>query len=245
MCFVINSIKEGSDPPEYTPFSTIRLFGSPIMSNTIYLYLKTHNQTGLKYLGKTVKDPFVYKGSGKRWLSHLAKHGADVSTEILFETTDVEEFRTVALYYSEKMNIVESNEYANLVVEQGDGGFVPRSSESYRKGVKTKIKNQTHLNSGSKRARLKAKETSLKKYGTLKTGDDKSRQRGWETRRNRGTDRGWSKPKESVIKGVETRKNNGTNTWKITDKVTCPHCGKVGAKSGAMAQWHFDNCKNK
>lgn len=25
-----------------------------------YLYIKTHNQTGLKYFGKTTKDPFKY-----------------------------------------------------------------------------------------------------------------------------------------------------------------------------------------
>lgn len=27
-------------------------------------------------------------------------------------------------------------------------------------------------------------------------------------------------------------------------RVTCPHCGKVGAKM-AMMRWHFDNCKEK
>lgn len=27
-------------------------------------------------------------------------------------------------------------------------------------------------------------------------------------------------------------------------EVTCPHCGKVGAKM-IMARWHFDNCKSK
>jgi hypothetical protein len=27
-------------------------------------------------------------------------------------------------------------------------------------------------------------------------------------------------------------------------KVTCPHCGKIGG-TGAMGQWHFNNCKEK
>jgi len=31
---------------------------------TIYLYKKTHNVTGLQYLGKTTRNPFTYKGSG-------------------------------------------------------------------------------------------------------------------------------------------------------------------------------------
>ena len=40
----------------------------------IYLYIKTHNVTGLKYLGKTTQDPYKYKGSGKRWTNHINKH---------------------------------------------------------------------------------------------------------------------------------------------------------------------------
>ncbi len=51
----------------------------------IYLYKKTHNITGLQYLGKTTKDPYKYKGSGTRWLNHLNIHGFDITTEILKE----------------------------------------------------------------------------------------------------------------------------------------------------------------
>lgn len=89
----------------------------------IYLYLKTHNQTGLKYLGKTESgDPYKYQGSGLHWKRHLKKHGDDVTTEILFQTEDREEFKRVAMEYSEKWNIVESTDFANLMPECGDGG---------------------------------------------------------------------------------------------------------------------------
>ena len=54
----------------------------------IYLYLKTHNLTGLKYLGKTIKDPYEYSGSGIVWTRHLKSHGNDVTTEILFATNN-------------------------------------------------------------------------------------------------------------------------------------------------------------
>lgn len=89
----------------------------------IYLYLKTHNKTGLKYIGKTTKDPFKYNGSGKYWKRHLKQHGIDITTEILFQTEDKEIFKQKALDYSKKYNIVESDEYANLIDEKGDGGF--------------------------------------------------------------------------------------------------------------------------
>lgn len=104
------------------------------MSNTIYLYLKTHNKTGLKYLGKTVKDPHQYNGSGVYWKNHLAKHGHDIKTEILFESTDEKKFREVAMKYSKDWDIVNSSEFANMMVEQGQGGV---NSGSFKKGHKS------------------------------------------------------------------------------------------------------------
>jgi len=46
---------------------------------TIYLYLKTHNITGLKYLGKTTQEPHKYWGSGIDWLLHIKKYGYNVT----------------------------------------------------------------------------------------------------------------------------------------------------------------------
>jgi hypothetical protein len=88
----------------------------------IYLYIKTHNKTGLKYLGKTIRDPYKYKGSGKRWTEHIKKHGYDVTTEILgiFDTN--EDLAKFSIPLSEKLKIVESNDWANLKIESGDGG---------------------------------------------------------------------------------------------------------------------------
>ena len=58
----------------------------------IYLYVKTHQKTGLKYLGMTTKfDPHKYKGSGKLWKQHLKEYGNSYTTEILLGTTDKEE----------------------------------------------------------------------------------------------------------------------------------------------------------
>jgi hypothetical protein len=91
----------------------------------IYLYVKTHNKSGLKYLGKTTKtDPHKYSGSGKRWLRHLKKHGYDYSTEILLATTDKEELKETGIFFSNLWNIVESDDWANLREEAGDGGDV-------------------------------------------------------------------------------------------------------------------------
>ena len=85
----------------------------------IYLYVKTHNQTGLKYFGKTTrKDPFKYKGSGIRWRRHLAKHGNDVNTNIIASFEDHECAKEFAIKFSLDNNIVESSEWANLKIEE-------------------------------------------------------------------------------------------------------------------------------
>ena len=88
----------------------------------IYLYIKTHNKTGLKYLGKTTSDPYTYNGSGVIWKTHLKKHGYDITTEVIFQTSDKLLFKETALEYSKKFNIVESNDWANLTFEEGQGG---------------------------------------------------------------------------------------------------------------------------
>ena len=101
---------------------------------SIYLYIKTHQTTGLKYFGKTVQDdPYKYKGSGTYWKSHLKKHGNLVDTEVLGYFTK-DEVEPIALKFSKDNNIVESEEWANLIEENGlDGGAYGPISESTRK----------------------------------------------------------------------------------------------------------------
>lgn len=100
------------------------------------LLLKTHLKTGLKYLCKTIKEDYEsYKGSGKYWKCHLKKHGRKVSSELIYESDDLEEFSKVCLFHSYELDIVDSKEFANLVVEDGmDGGdrFAEMSSNRYK-----------------------------------------------------------------------------------------------------------------
>jgi hypothetical protein len=90
----------------------------------IYLYVKTHNKTKLKYLGKTKsKDPHKYQGSGTYWRRHIKKHGYDVTTEILISSENSQEIKEAGILYSNLYNIVESSDWANLKLESGDGGW--------------------------------------------------------------------------------------------------------------------------
>jgi hypothetical protein len=90
----------------------------------IYLYIKQHNKTKLKYFGKTIHDPYSYKGSGKYWKKHIKKHGNDeVTTLNVWQFDNIDKCTQFALNFSRENNIVESTEWANLQLENGlDGG---------------------------------------------------------------------------------------------------------------------------
>lgn len=116
-----------------------------------YLYVKTHNVTGLKYFGKTIKkDVHKYKGSGVRWLNHIRVHGYDVTTEILGYFENSNECNMFALEFSKVNDIVRSNCWANLVEEVGTDGsgkgmiVTDNFREKMRLINKERIKNGTH-----------------------------------------------------------------------------------------------------
>ena len=88
-----------------------------------YLCIKTHNKTGLKYLCQTKKkNPYRYLGSGTRWINHLNVHGNDISTEVVGKFKSKKLLVEIGIKLSKKYNVVKSRKWANLRVEEGDGG---------------------------------------------------------------------------------------------------------------------------
>lgn len=87
-----------------------------------YLYHKI-SPLGLNYLGYTSKNPYKYKGSGKRWKSHILKHGfgtQDIITIVLLESYDKNEIKNTGLHYSRLYDIVNSPDWANLIDESAN-----------------------------------------------------------------------------------------------------------------------------
>jgi hypothetical protein len=103
---------------------------------TIYLYIKTHIVTGLKYLGKTQKNPHIYRGSGKYWRRHIKKHGNLVKTQILLATDCESELKDTGLFFSKMFNVVKSDDWANLTEECGNGISSNFSSELQKRRIK-------------------------------------------------------------------------------------------------------------
>ena len=107
----------------------------------IYLYVKTHNKTGLKYLGKTtMPDPHAYTGSGADWKKHLKEHGEDYTTEIIRECQTNQELNKWGRYYSTLWNVVESPDWANRIPETGGGSCGPEAAKKISEKLKGRKK---------------------------------------------------------------------------------------------------------
>lgn len=123
---------------------------------TIYLYIKQHNITKLKYFGKTIRNPYTYKGSGLYWKRHLSVYGRDVATLKVWEFDRQDVCTRFALWFSKKFNIIESDEWANLVDETGsnscslvgnrNGMYGKTHSEESRKKISDKRKKSSNNN---------------------------------------------------------------------------------------------------
>ena len=112
------------------------------------LFIAQHNQTGKRYLGKTSNPERLgtkYFGSGLHWKAHLKKHGRDVQiisrSENFTNEDELEEFATLL---SEELEVVQSDDYLNLIEENGlDGGDTgPR--DDAREKWKTKSHHCVH-----------------------------------------------------------------------------------------------------
>lgn len=204
---------------------------------TIYLYKKTHNKTGLNYLGKTTQDPFTYKGSGKRWGNHINKHGYDVTTEILRECQTNEEVKEWGLYYSALWNIVESREWANLKEEYGDGGGIRGEGNGmYGKTHSDEVK-AILAEEASNRFKGKSYEDL---YGKEKAAEIKKKR----SEQLKGKDNSGSHNPMFGKVQKESSKALQSHRARNRPKLECPHCGIVCASS-QHNRWHGDKCKSR
>jgi hypothetical protein len=184
------------------------------------LYIKQHSITGLKYFGKTTRDPLKYNGSGKHWIRHIKKHGRKyiITTHLIGPFTDAADISEFALFFSEEFDIVDSDLWANMKPENGlDGGSTnegtPHSTES-----KQKISDANIGIPKSDEHKQKISEAKTGKASPLK---------------------GIPSGKKGIPKSDETKQN----MRKPQKLVECPHCGKIGGNT--MKRYHFDNCKKK
>lgn len=229
------------------------------------LYVKTHNKTGLKYLGFTKQNPNKYLGSGKYWKYHLKKHGVDIATEIIGTYETKEELSSAGKYYSDLWDIVNSNDWANLMPEVGDG-LDP--SVAHKIAI-DRVKNGTHnffdkdmheRKAPFMRELMKkenAKRVSNGTHNFLGNTDNGFHTMSSEKHKEIAS-KGGKKTAELGLSGVNfyttgqrqiycSAGGKATALLKKSGmhlKKTCPYCGHVG-QAASLGRWHFDNCKER
>lgn len=194
-----------------------------------YLYEVRCNLNGKIYVGvhrtKDLNDG--YMGSGKVLGSAIKKYGVESFTKTILEYFESKE----EMYSREKEIVTEEflarDDTYNLR-RGGTGGFdyINRVGLNDRSGViltmqqrnnisDGRLKSVTDENRKAQSERMMGNIVGIGNKGNLKKRSDTHRQ----------------KISESAKKNIY-----------LYHRVTCPHCGIVGAKN-AMLRWHFDKCK--
>jgi hypothetical protein len=117
-----------------------------------------HNITGMKYFCKTTLFYRIrsYKGSGAAWTKHLKEHGKNIKVTVYGFYLNEHTCVNAATSFSIENNIVESNEWANLVIETGKIG-------ASLKGERNPFYGKTHTPETAERLRLQKIGKSVNK----------------------------------------------------------------------------------
>lgn len=198
--------------------------------NKIYLYVKQHKTTGLKYFGQThTKDPYTYKGSGTYWKRHLNKHGFEIDTINVWEFNSQDDATAFAINFSIENKIVESKDWANLDIENAKQGAQPGNKNAT--AGKGKLKSAEHKNKLSKSKLGKERKDLIgNTYATALKGRKKT-----------------TAHQDAINSSLNSKecKQKIKTTWENKLVVTCPHCGIIGKEGHNMKRYHFNNCKRK
>jgi hypothetical protein len=197
-----------------------------------YLYVKTHNITGLKYFGKTTTNRKRYRGSGTYWLRHLKKHGYDISTEIIGYFINQEECTNFAINFSIENDIVNSRLWANERLENGlDGGdTTSQKDETSIKEIVKKRKQTISKKTPEEKSSIQQKiKDGVKKYIEE---NPEIRQAAvskiMEKRRNNG------KPWHTADSIQKIKMNNKSGTIEVRQKLSKSKKGKKNPKHSAI-----------
>lgn len=218
------------------------------MENQVTLYIAIHNKTEKKYFGKTTRYfteedlQKYYHGSGVYWKNHLNKHGDDVTMEI-YGIYNLDEVKEVALKFSEDNDIVNSKEWANLILENGISGGdnsknIDYSKVSLSQKGKSKHTEEYKLRLSKIHKNKKVSSETKEKQSKAQMGKILS-----DETKTKISIAFKGKPRSQEIKDKIRDKQKGIKRGPQETK-ECPHCGKICGLSSSK-RYHFDNCKLK
>lgn len=178
--------------------------------------IKECNITGLKYLCKCIEttNPYTYHGSGKRWVNHLKKYhknwtrSKDVTTTILGIYDNKEDLKDAGIFYSNLYNVVKDPNWANLIPESGDGGWInDQTGKSWKIKDTSKMKNKKTITESVIKARESIKGTNNHQF------------EGWYV-----TPYGTFESLSKAVKEAKKLKNQGVKEVLLSESVIKKYC---------------------
>jgi hypothetical protein len=241
-----------------------------VLDTPTRLYVKKCSHCELKYFGKTIaEDIESYKGSGVYWQRHLKKHNAKSihlwNSDWYYDTSIV----SFATKFSNINKITESEEWANIAIENGiDGGYLgpavvnKMKSTKNSKDWKETVGREAAIKISEYRTGKPLSDKTKEKLSILNKGENNGfygKSHSEEQKEKWKRDRVGYKHTEEAKKKISKANLGENNNFygkshspemlayiasKSSEIVQCPHCRKTGGKSG-MHRWHFDKCKLK
>lgn len=99
---------------------------------TYKLMIKQHYETGIQYLCVTKRKNWKdYTGSGKRWKNLLTAHPQRILTMLVYTDNDVSRFDEMCRFWSDNLDVVNNENFANLVPEYGYEGNINNFARYY------------------------------------------------------------------------------------------------------------------
>lgn len=209
----------------------------------VYVHIRLDNDE-IFYVGKGSNNrAFSTLNRNKYWLNIVNKCGYRV--EILERNLSESDA------FVKEMQLIKSLDPVTNMTAGGDGGDTwSRMSEKDKKRLRDSAKQRSNMpNSGVAKAAQKRKGQTKDTCGALKRmAEANSRAFSGKGNPMHGRSHWDDKSKEekcSIKRSIsETLKATYKSNPRTYNKVTCPHCGKTGAKPG-LTRYHFDNCKLK
>lgn len=204
-----------------------------------WLYVKVHNTTGLKYLGKTTQDPYSYDGSGQHWKLHLKKHGRNVTTVWAHKYNSQDLLKEEALFFSRVYDVVNSKEWANKIVEDGaTGGKTYDRTPEHNAAMSAATKGKKKpIGFGDTIRKIRKGKKMPAGFGELmsKILSGVSKPAGFGEKISKAVT-GTTKSDQHKLRLSESVKN--------VPKLKCLHCGSMSSP-GNHKRWHGNNCRSK
>ena len=201
-----------------------------------YVYLCTNLKTGHFYIGyreanvsqnRTSDIDFpLYKSSSKSVKDHFED----------FEWIIVAEFETGKDAYSFEQQLIHEHWNDPLLLNE----HCCHNEQQFRRSAPPWNKGRKGLYIRTEKTKQKIKE----KRALQVMGTSPLKGKSYDEIHGESAEVIRKKISEQMLSaGIKRTEEFKENLRKPKEKVTCPHCGKVGG-GGSMVQWHFDNCKS-